>query len=145
MIDLRQVGASRRESAYRRGLAAAFLASLLLHSILLLHFPAPGAGAWRQWSSPTAPHIGFAGPEEILPELNPQDSPVDQQEALASARIETLSLKGSRPLLARVTRMGSGEPRQGKSPLVSIESATSCEKKFLAPGVGVATTKSTSL
>jgi len=92
MIDLRQVGASRRESAYRRGLAAAFLASLLLHSILLLHFPAPGAGAWRQWSSPTAPHIGFAGPEEILPELNPQDSPADEQEALASARIEAGAL-----------------------------------------------------
>lgn len=92
MIDQTQLAVSSRERAYRRGFAIALGASLLLHGALLFRFPAPEAGAWRLWRPPAAPHIGFAGPEEVLPELNPQDSPADQQEALASARIEAGAL-----------------------------------------------------
>ncbi len=71
-----------RDAAYRRALRTALLASFLAHAALLLGLPAP-----RQWTKVwNAPHIGFLGPTEVLPELNPQDRPVEDQEQLAAAR-----------------------------------------------------------
>lgn len=56
--------------------------SALLHALLLLALPAP-----REWHEAwEAAHIGFEGPELLIGEVNPPDRPIDEQEALASAR-----------------------------------------------------------
>ncbi len=75
---------ARREESYNQRLGIALAASFLLHAILLFGLPAP-----KRWNDAwTAPHIGHAGPEVYLGELNPQDFPVEEQERLASARRE---------------------------------------------------------
>jgi TonB family protein len=72
----------RNANGYRRRFGTALLVSAGLHSLLLFGFPVPPH--WSEIS--TAPHIGHAGPELHIGELNPQEFPLDEQENLASAR-----------------------------------------------------------
>ena len=75
---------ARRDEKHTRRIGIAIAASLLFHAALLFGLPAP-----KRWhDARTAPHIGFAGPEIYLGELNPQDFPAEEQEKLASARRE---------------------------------------------------------
>ncbi|MDM7915993.1 MAG: energy transducer TonB [Candidatus Eisenbacteria bacterium] len=79
-----------RESRHRRSFGAAILVSGLLHALLFLVVPAP-----RLLTGPAetaAPHIGFEGPEIVLPELNPQEYRVDEQEQVATARLQAGAL-----------------------------------------------------
>lgn len=83
---------SRLESRNRRRFILAMAVSGLIHAALLL-IAAPVPGPWRQWS---APHIGFAGPTLVLPELNPQDHPLADQEMVAAARVRAGAIVDSR-------------------------------------------------
>ncbi len=80
------------ESRERRRFLAALTLSAAVHAtFLIVSLPVPGP--WRQWS---APHIGFAGPELVLPELNPQDHPLEDQERLADARVRAGAIVDSK-------------------------------------------------
>ena len=74
-------GPTRTDAAYRRNLAAAILASLTLHGALFLSIPTKGG-----WARRSASHIGFEGPTEILPEINPLQAITEEQERTAAAR-----------------------------------------------------------
>lgn len=76
------------EARYRRRFVIALIVSAALHALLLFGFPVP-----KQWGEIwNAPHIGYAGPELHLGELNPQDYKVEEVERLASARREAGAL-----------------------------------------------------
>ncbi|MBD3160584.1 MAG: hypothetical protein GF346_00530, partial [Candidatus Eisenbacteria bacterium] len=71
-----------RDPRYGRRFGFAVVVSAAVHALLLFATPAP-----RQWTEMRdAPHIGYAGPELYIGELNPQEFPVEQQEQLAAER-----------------------------------------------------------
>jgi TonB family protein len=119
-------GLLERKRLDRRVQLGCLLLSTALHALLLLGLPAP-----REWHQPwEASHIGFEGPELLIGEINPQDHPIDEQEALASARAGSGALleqavvlptdEENRAAIMRTLRRGDAGKGEASAPVMEL-------------------------
>ena len=119
------VESAQREAAWRRNLGAAVIVSAAIHAGIILSLRVEGG--WENWS---AHHIGFEGPTEILPEINPPDYPIEEQERLAAqrtlagaivdSRIAVVPEPGEAPVAVQVRPTGRRGRDRVQTPVIEL-------------------------